>query len=462
MTRSRGAAIGILLAAAVTAVAACGPARPSAPSLTSPRASATADSARLPSIAGGVRALWTGAPWVRLTLAGRDLLGTDGDELHVHAISAATGAPLWTVSMPKSAPLVLGLLPAGNVVIVAAGHYSQPYASGVFTIVSEYVALDLATGKRLWAAPVGGRSQSPVAAVSGQYLLTGDQSGAVTARVAATGKVVWRDPRPAGCGAAPGEPIPNAGLSLAADGPLLAASFTCGPRVVVQRLDPASGKPAWSWRSPPEGVYLTVISAALQGGVVLLTGAIGPPPAAQRFLSRWPHFSWPQVLGPNDAETALLALDAANGHPRWSELGGQGVTVVPTGAAECEVVKPGVECRDDATGVPTMPVLLTGRTEGSSPPYFHDGYAGVSGGLVAVTMPSKSGGVTLRVQRVRGGAIVAQVHLAIGAKAYNGALFDVFAVGAAPLGRSAILVLVRRIDLPRFPVLALEMPLPGN
>jgi len=56
---------------------------------------------------------------------------------------------------------------------------------------------------------------------------------------------------------------------------------------------------------------------------------------------------------------------------------------------------------------------------------------------------------------------VAQVRLAIGATAYNGAKYDVFAIGAGPLGSTAILVLVRRIDLPGFPVLALEVPLPA-
>jgi len=290
----RVAKVGILLAGAVMALAGCGPARPTAPSATpaSVGAAASPGSAGLPAVTGGVRALWQGAPWVYLTFAGRDLLGADGDQLHVHAISAATGAPLWTATMPKSAPDVLGLLPAGNVVVVAAGHPTGYPAGGFF--VSEYVGLSLATGKRLWTAPEGGRITSPPAAVSGKYLLTGDPSGAVTARIAATGAVVWRDARPAACGPAPSQQPDNAGLGLAADGPLLTASFECGPRIIVQRLDPASGVPTWTWRSPSVGanvgLYMAVTSAALQGGVVLVTGAIGAPPAAQRFLRRWPHF----------------------------------------------------------------------------------------------------------------------------------------------------------------------------
>ena len=125
------------------------------------------------------------------------------------------------------------------------------------------------------------------------------------------------------------------------------------------------------------------------------------------------------------------------------------------------MVNVGVECRDDTTGAAVMPTLLTGKNASSTPPYFDDGFAGVSGGVVAVTMPARSGGVTLRVQRVRGGAVVAQVHLAIATRGYKGALYDVFAIGAGPLGSSAILVLVRRVDLPGYPALALEVPLPA-
>ena len=466
----RRAAVAILLTGALTALAGCSVTQHvSSPAVSRPLVGASSPGAKsgstgLPTVTHGVRALWQGAPWSDLTFGGRDLLGIDVATNQVHVVRAATGAQLWTATMPKSAPLILGLLPAGNVVVVAAGHDTGPSPMGYIPIVSAYVALDLATGKRLWETSVGGDYQSPPAAVSGKYLLTGDASGAVTARKVATGAVVWRDARPAGCGPAPTEAAANAGLGLAADGSLVAASFSCRSRIVVQRLNPATGRPAWTWRSPSVGanvgVYLGVTAAAVQGGVVLVSGQIGPPPAAQRWLSRFPHARpWPGVLGPADAESTILALDAATGHPRWSELGGQQVTVAPTDAAVCEVVDVGVECRDDTTGAATMPVLLTGRTQSSTPPYADDGYAGVSGGLVAVTMPASSGGVTLRVQRVHGGTVVAQVHLPVGTTGYNGSKYDVFAIGAGPLGSTAIVVLVRRIDLPGYPVLALEVPL---
>jgi outer membrane protein assembly factor BamB len=453
------------------AVAGCGsarppgiPAKPLAVTVTTPAAPAPAT---LPAVTGsGVRALWQGAPWGNLTFAGGTLLGSDGNQ--VHAIRAATGAPLWTATMPAAQPDVLGLVPAGNVVIVEAGHSVGNPPAMVASAVFEYIALDLATGAERWTAPALGGNQSPAIAASGKFVLTGDPSGAVTARLAATGSVVWRVRRPAVCGAAaPSDLTDDAGLGLAADGPLLAASFSCERRVVVVRLDPATGKALWTWRSPAiiegDSLSLTATAAARDGNLVLLAGQIASPPAAQQFISRLPHAdAWPQALGPADQISTVLALDAANGRPRWSELGGQLETFTLTVGAVCEVVSAGLECRDDATGAATMPTLRTGMHDGDSPPYADDGFAGVSGGLAAVTAaPSRSSDVTLRIVTVRGGTTAAQVRLAIGSTPTDGSNYQVFAVAAAPLSRGTTLVLVRRVDLPGYPALALAIPDPS-
>jgi len=66
-------------------------------------------------------------------------------------------------------------------------------------------------------------------------------------------------------------------------------------------------------------------------------------------------------------------------------------------------------------------------------------------------------GVVLRVVRVHGGATVARVRLAIRTSVYDGANYQVFAVAAGRLGNHAILILLRRVDLPGYPVLALEV-----
>jgi outer membrane protein assembly factor BamB len=463
------AAAGVLLAA-VTALAGCGPSQPAATlapaaplTVTVVRATAPAHvaRARLPAVTGGgARALWQGAPWGGLTFDRGTLLGIDGTR--VDAISATTGEPLWTATMPPSLSQVVRLVPAAGAVIVEAGNVTGQPLGRVYPAVSEFVVLDLATGGMLWAMPAGGPSQNPPVAVSGQYLITANPSGAVTARVVETGAVAWRDrPPAAACWQPPGLGTDNTGLGLAADGPLVGVSFDCGPRVIVRRLNPATGSALWTWQSPAVAAgavqQLAVTAAASDGGILLLAGQIASPPAALRFTSLLPHArAWPQVLGPSDQISTLLALNAATGRPLWTELGGQLATFALSAGAVCEIVSGGLECRAGATGAATMPILLTGETDADSPPYPGDGFAGISGGLAAVTLPARTG-VTLRIVRIWGGTTVAQVHLAVGTTAAGGASYQVFAVAANPLRVGATEVLVRRVDLPGYPLLALQV-----
>jgi hypothetical protein len=125
------------------------------------------------------------------------------------------------------------------------------------------------------------------------------------------------------------------------------------------------------------------------------------------------------------------------------------------------MVNVGLECRGDASGAVTVPALLNGRGEGATPPYVSDGFAGVSDGLAAVTQaPDRPASVLLRVLRVRSAAVVTQVRIAVSSKSYDGSNYQVFVVAAGPLGAHAILVLLRRIDVPGFPVLALAVTVP--
>ena len=443
--------MGTLIAAAVPALAGCSPVQPTAPAnVVTTRHTAT------PATTGRVRALWQGAPWADLTFDGPLLLGVD--DQRVKAISAMTGEPAWTAALPASLPDILGLIPATGVVVVAAGHSNG--AALAMPVVTEYIALDLATGAMRWTAPVTGHYQSPPIAAAGQYVLTGDPAGSVTARAAATGAVIWRDSRPAGCPANNMPAVPGAGL--AADGPVVIASYPCGRRIAARRFDAATGKVLWTWRSAAVasnvGLQVSVTAVGQDGDVALLAGEITP--TTQPVVSRLPHaHAWPRALGPALDGAAVLALDATTGQPRWTETGGQLEQFALTVGAACEVVNTGLECRGDATGTPVLPTLLTGRTEADSPPKAGDGFAGVSAGLAAVILPSRSGGVTLLVVRVRGGTTLARVHLAIGTSAYGGGNARVFVVAAGQLGGRAIVVLVRRVDLPGYPVLALEVPI---
>jgi hypothetical protein len=278
----------------------------------------------------------------------------------------------------------------------------------------------------------------------------------VTARSLATVAVVWHYPRPKECGPAPRGGFASSNPGIAADGPLVAISIGCSPVFIVQRLDVATGKVLWSWKSPVAvagAMYMTVTGAARHGGVLLVTGGIGPASAAERFTAGLPHpYQWPVQLGPSDQTSVVLALDAADGHARWSELGGQQVAFSLTEGAVCETVLLGQECRDDTTGAPTLPVLVTRHNPDTA------GYTAISGGLTAVTVaPFQSGEVTLRIMKIRGGATVARARVPTGQIWPGGTPDNVVAVAAGPLPGGATLVLLDADNLDG-PLLALRVP----
>src|SRR2546421_8997620 len=134
-SRRRPAAVaGVLVV--VAALAGCGPTMPGSAALPG----------ELPAVTGGgIRALWQGAPWQDLTISGGMVLGVDriGHPAHVHAVSALTGAPAWTITLPASLPEVLGLVPAGSLVVVEAGRDLNDPAGGA--VVAEDLALGVTT-----------------------------------------------------------------------------------------------------------------------------------------------------------------------------------------------------------------------------------------------------------------------------------------------------------------------------
>ena len=474
------------LISAASLVAACGSAT-SAPDATA-RAKAPAAAAlgipgsaipspripvsRPPRVTGSaVRPLWQGSPWDVFTVTDGLVIGhryADGRS-SVIAASALTGAGVWDAPIPALTgagplPIVRGFVTGTGAgsdsvgIIEAAGEVSRAPAA-VRPLATTDIAVDMATGRRLWMA---GFSQDPPIAVSGNEVLTGSPAGVITARNAETGRVLWTRSRPAGCSKLEGDSPVDEGMGLGADGPLVAASFECvDGNVVVQRLDPLTGAAAWTWTSPTEiglnaRIYLTVTGVAAAGDLVLLAGQDTPSATSlARLVPR--SYVWPSGLGPLLNSEVVLALDAANGRPRWSEIGGQLENFTLTDGAVCEVANSGMECRDDVTGAPTRPVLVTGQGGRGVPPYINDGWAGISGAVAAVTVgPFHAGRVTVELVPVRGQRPLGRVVVDVGPAAQH-ANYQWYVTGAGSLPGGGTVLLLRRADLAGYPVAALQL-----
>jgi outer membrane protein assembly factor BamB len=427
----------------------------------------TVAASRAPVTTGSaLRPLWQGAPWADLTVSDGLVIGMDEQDGHpaVQAASAMTGGGVWSARMPAGFIEVHGLVTGDGVVVAEAGQSFGRDPMGVRAGVTEAIVLDEATGRELWAASVAGRSQDPAIAIAGNEMLIGGPMGVITAWAARSGTILWQSPRPGGCAKATMNSPFDEGMSLAATGGLVAASFECaGGSVLAERLNPATGAAVWTWQSPRIGSVdptgLSVTGVATQGSVVLLTGQAGLSSAALRSMPR--PTSWPASLGPLLDSHVVLALDAQTGRPRWTEIGGQMVHFALADGAVCEVVNTGFECRDDVTGALTRPVLVSGQTPTASPPYYYDSWAGISGPYAgAVVAPLVSGHVIIDVFGIRTRAPLGRAELAIGFKARS-ANYQTFVVAAGTLPSGKVLLLLRRVDAhgqnPVYPVIALEV-----
>ncbi len=430
-----------------------------------------------PRVTGSVlRPLWQGSPWEVFAVTDGLLIGhsySSADPNSVTAVSALTGAGVWKAQVPRSLPVVVGFVSGasagdagalGNSVgIIEAGGEVGKAPAAVGPQATAEIAVDMATGRRLWMQRLSAPSQTPAIAVAGDEVLTGSPAGVITARNAVTGRVLWTRPRPAGCARLKVASPVDEGMGLAADGALVAASFECADGgVAVQRLDPRTGAAAWTWSSPsgtgPDaGTYLTLAGVASAGDLVLLAGQDAP--SATPLARLVPHsYVWPYRLGPLLNTEVVLALDAASGHPRWTEIGGQLQNFTLTDGAVCESANTGMECRDDVTGEPTSPVLVTGQGGGGAPPYFLDGFAGISGPVAAVTVgPFRAGRVTVELVPVRGRRPLGRVVVDVGLAAYQGASYHTYVTGAGTLPGGGIVVLLRRVDKPGYPLVALAV-----
>ena len=448
------------------ALAGCGGISPSADSRhakVSPAAAQTAEP--VPAISGYLlRALWQRPLGGGLVVDSGLVLSLSYRPAGVEAVSAVTGSTRWAAGVPARLQ-AYGLVPGNGVVIVEAGREFGHAPALVTYGVTEYVALDLSSGRRLWTVGAPGHVQNPPIAISGKLVLTADLAGAITARQAATGDVLWRRQPPSDCWRQGPGPLATS-VALAADQTRVAASFECaGYRALVQMLDPRTGATSWSWESPrqPAGAVddLAVTGVASQGDVLLLTGQDAGPDAANQLARAIPRrYSWPTGLGPPDDIQVVLALDARTGQPRWIELGGQMVSFTLADGAICETVSAGLECRDDVTGAPTDPVLVTGQEDSAAPPIGGDSSAGITSPVAAVTVaPFRAGHVSVELVPIRGERPLGQADVGTGTSPATAshATEQPFVVAAGTLSSGRTLVLLRRVDLPNYPVLALEV-----
>jgi outer membrane protein assembly factor BamB len=469
--RTRGVALRACVVSAALLVAGCSSAggkhasattaSGSRPSVTSPRAETS-----LPVVTSSdatVRSLWQVDRLAEQVVIDDAVVGVvqTGKQSTLHAVAAATGKPLWTYALPVAEPQTLGVSAAQGVVVAEVGYYPIGSAGGPQSpIVTQLVVVDARTGAHLWSEHVGGRTQTPPVAIASGVVVLGDPVGTLIARNVRSGRRVWQRSRPATC--------PRAGPvqydeAVAADGSLLAVSYQCathGNSTLVQRLNVSTGVPLWQYPAPSvlplEHNSVSVIGAAASGGVVVVAGTPYPP-----FVSALGRgTSFPTGLAANGNE-AIVALDATDGFPRWTEDGTAGpdfVRISLTDHAICETASAGFECRDDATGEPTRPVFTSGYGQSAIPPYYSDALAGIGGDIAASVVPtSATDSVAADVMPVRGTRPVARLNVDVGTSTVDGSRYDTFVVGSAQLANGATLVLLRRIDLKTYPLLAISV-----
>lgn len=192
----------------------------------------------------------------------------DGAKRHLLALDAATGKTAWQtdVSGGKGHTHAKNSLASASAA-VDGGRVFFPVWDGDGVTLR---ALDAATGKEQWNAPLGGYvSQhgfgiSPLAA-GGRVFVNFDQDGSaeLVAFDAATGKRVWAAPRKAFRA--------NSAMCLLHKGTLVAAS-TAG----LTAYDPATGKVVWDWAWPFDGMALrTVGSPVLDGDTIIAVAGDG-------------------------------------------------------------------------------------------------------------------------------------------------------------------------------------------
>ncbi|HWY90811.1 MAG TPA: hypothetical protein VNY31_09095 [Solirubrobacteraceae bacterium] len=131
----------------------------------------------------------------------------------------------------------------------------------------------------------------------------------------------------------------------------------------------------------------------------------------------------------------------------------------------CEFDIQGLECRDDLTGLPSRPLLKTGLSEleTSGSDIVGDGTAGVADSLAAVALKRRHGApLVVEVAPLRGSHKTTRVLVWLGPNLPEPAHSTPTLVRAGTLPNGATPLLLRRIDVPESPLLALRVEPSGR
>ncbi|WP_113982779.1 outer membrane protein assembly factor BamB family protein [Spongiactinospora rosea] len=285
----------------------------------------------------------------------RGVVHAASDDGTVHALDAATGAPRWRFRI--GGMNARHLVVAGDTVFAANGErlvaldvatgrlkWGRTMEAGTIPVVSggrlylwvrftelpdaELVALDRATGRKLWTFRPPGDFAAPTPLIAGTLVHVGDPEGTLYALDPRTGARRWRS-RVGGR---------HDTIHLARTGDVIYAASETGE---VRALDAATGKVRWSSRVFGPVNFRPVVS----GGIVYLADEDGTTYALDtrtgRRLWSFPAMSgedgegWEPVVArgvvyAGGAGGRLHALDATTGAERWSAAPGTGYSSHPT------------------------------------------------------------------------------------------------------------------------------------
>jgi outer membrane protein assembly factor BamB len=361
----------------------------------------------------------------------------------VQEFDAHTGEPRWRWTNARQ-PVSLEFVVADATVFAVLGHDVGQAPAMVAPIAAELDALDLSTGRFLWSHPITGTTQSPGLTAAGPVIAMVDNSipGAVLGLDPRTGRRRWIDPAPTTC-PAPGSTGLVAGTYLSGDGNELAVGRRCG---LIQGLDPNTGQPRWSSRAGdgttiftiPPGSNLLVVSAQP------VTGTGQPTTPSQ-------HWSVPDT--PTGLATQqAVALNVNTGQLDWQESGmPSGATAAGDATALCMIDRSGYECRRTTTGA-----LVFAPTTWPQKPVgpFGDSNAVTQADDIVYQLDIDSAGTErVLVRSATTGSVTATERLDVGQVPAEGSATQTGLITAANG-----LLLIRRSDVPGFPVLAMTDP----